>query len=64
MKVLKNLLKNNQSNLLSSLGRDGILTVETLENCKEFIRSAMYGGKPQENYIETRIRIYKRLKTK
>ena len=64
VKVLKKPLKNNQSNLLSSLGRDGILTVETLEKCKEFIRSVMYGGKPQENYIETRIIIYKGLKTK
>ena len=46
VKVLKKLLKNNQSNFLSSLGRDGILTVPTLD------------------YIETRIRIYKGLKTK
>ena len=35
-----------------------------MKSAQEFIRSAVYAGKSPENYVDTRVRIYKNLKIK
>ena len=35
-----------------------------MKSSQEFIRSAVYAGKSPENYVDTRVRIYKNLKIK
>ena len=34
------------------------LSEDGLNNCKEFIRTVMYRGRPNETYLQTRIRLY------
>ena len=35
-----------------------------MKSAKEFIRSVIYAGESSENYVDTRVRIYKNLKRK
>ena len=35
-----------------------------MKSAKEFIRSVVYAGESSENYVDTRVRIYKNLKRK
>ena len=35
-----------------------------MQSAKEFIRSVVYAGESSENYVDTRVRIYKNLKRK
>ena len=51
-------------NLLDALGKEKELTFEDLGNIKMFIRSVIYFGKDGEDYVDTRIRLYKSLKNK
>ena len=46
-------------NLLDALGKEKELTFEDLRNIKMFIRSVIYFGKDGEDYVDTRIRLYK-----
>ena len=37
---------------------------EVIEKSKEFIKTVMYNGKVNEDYVSTRVRLYDYLKTK
>jgi hypothetical protein len=57
---MKNLLNNSDSvQLITTLGRDPIITNEGIEDCKRFIQTIIYNGRITENYVDTRIRLYK-----
>eukprot|EP00795_Rhopilema_esculentum_P017038 gene17038-biopygen919 len=50
--------------LLESHGQGRKLAEDGLNNVREFVRSVIYSGKDNEDYVETRIHLYKRLKNK
>ena len=65
VKILQKLLKGpDKLNLLTSLGQERKLGLVDVEKVKEFIHATVYNGKKGETYVETRIRIYKDMKTK
>ena len=65
MKTFEKILSNQTKlKLIKELGKKGKLTDNHMQSAKEFIRSVVYGGEPSENYVDTRVRIYKNLKRK
>ena len=54
----KKALDNGKLELISGLGSTVTLSEECLQSCKEFIRTVLYRGKPNENYVQTRMRLY------
>ena len=56
--------KCSKLELLDSLGRKEELDEDDFVYIKEFIRTVLYSGKPDEDYIGTRVRIYENLKVK
>ena len=50
--------------LIESFGQNQSLGSENIDNVKEFIRTVVYSGKVDETYVETRIRLYKEMKSK
>ena len=51
-------------NLLASLGQEQKLNDADFDNIRELIRSIIYARKDDEDYVGTRIRLYKSLKNK
>ncbi|MAG85790.1 MAG: hypothetical protein CMB97_00015 [Flavobacteriaceae bacterium] len=65
VKVFKKLLNDPaKCKLLRYLGLDSDLKSDDINNLKEFIRTVIYNGKDNETYVETRIRLYKEMKSK
>ena len=65
MKTFEKILSNQTKlKLIKELGNKGKLPDNHMQSAKEFIRSAVYAGEPSENYVDTRVRIYKNLKRK
>ena len=65
IKVIKKLLKAKESaDLIRNLGLTMEVTGDLYESGKEFIRTMLYAGKPNETYIATRIRLYQDIKVK
>ena len=54
----KRSLEKGKLHLLKLLGAGMELSEDGLNNCKEFIRTVMYRGRPNETYLQTRIRLY------
>ena len=64
-RVFKKLQKSiTKIRLLEALGRKVYLDEDDFVNIKEFIRTVLYSGKIDEDYIDTRIRLYENLKVK
>ena len=64
-RVFKKLLKQVLNvQLLDPLGKKRYLDDNDFDNIKEFIRTVLYAGKNNEDYIDTRIRLHTNLKTK
>lgn len=65
VKTLKKIKKNpSRLQLINAIGREETLSESEVEKIKEFIRTTMYNGKSAESYLETRVRLYKSMKTK
>ena len=65
MKTFEKILSNQTKlKLIKELGKKGKLPGNHMQSAKEFIRSVVYAGEPSENYVDTRVRIYKNLKRK
>ena len=63
--TIKKIIKNvNFCKLIENLGKEKKLTADVLDSAKKFIQVCLYRGKLTENYVETRIRLYNRMKTK
>eukprot|EP00112_Aurelia_sp_Birch-Aquarium-sp1_P004164 Seg1472.14 transcript_id=Seg1472.14/GoldUCD/mRNA.D3Y31 product="hypothetical protein" protein_id=Seg1472.14/GoldUCD/D3Y31 len=64
-KVMKKITRSKQQcALIQDIGRNESLSQRVMADTKTFVQTVMYSGKPQEGYVETRIRIYQNLKTK
>eukprot|EP00794_Sanderia_malayensis_P017944 gene17944-biopygen12930 len=50
--------------MLKSLGQDRNLDDQSVEEVKEFIRKIVYNGAAEETYVQTRINIYRNMKSK
>ena len=65
IKVLKKIMKDNSKlKWLDSLGESEVLSPEGLSAVTMFIQKVLYNGKENESLVETRIRLYKSMKTK
>ncbi|XP_065053639.1 uncharacterized protein LOC135682604 [Rhopilema esculentum] len=65
VKIIKKLLSSpSNCQILESFGQDQSLESEKIDNVKEFIRTVVYSGKVGESYVETRIQLYKEMKSK
>jgi len=65
IKVWKKLLKSPAKiNLINSLGLTKDLSINDEQNCQKFIQTVMYNGTEEEEYIATRVRLYKKQSTK
>lgn len=54
----KKAINNGHLDLLAGLGQELILSRENIDKCKEFIRSVIYQGNPNESYVQTRMNLY------
>ena len=59
-------IPSNQTKLklIKELGKKDKLSNNHTKSAKEFIHSVVYAGESSENYVDTRVRIYKNLKRK
>ena len=57
-------INSHKAVMLKTLGQNEVLHEEDIEGVKEFIRTVLYTGKENENYVDTRIRLYENLKRK
>ena len=65
IKVWKKLLKSPAKiNLINSLGLTKDLSINGEQNCQKFMQTVMYNGTEEEEYIGTRVRLYKKQSTK
>ena len=65
VKLLKTVIKSPQYlALVSSLGKEKVVSDSNIENVQKFVQMAMYSGKDKESYVETRVRMYCRMKIK
>ncbi len=65
LRIFKKVLADKTKlGLLESLEQDRKLTEDGINNVREIVRSVIYSGKDNEDYVETRIRLYKSLKSK
>ena len=66
--ILKNFSKalNDRGpvRFLQALSTKPVLTHESCAELQEFVRRVIYSGKKGETYVETRIRIYEKMKNK
>ena len=46
------------SSLLEKLGAEDILSEEVIQNCIEFVKVVVYGGKRNETLVDTKVRMY------
>jgi hypothetical protein len=58
------LRKPEKIRLLSNVGKNKEVDQETIENTKEFIRTVFYPGTKNENYVQTKVLLYKTRKIK
>lgn len=63
VKPLKKMITQSKANLLSPLGQRR-LSKQDAEEILSFMQTIMYPGKPDEEFVDTRIRMYEQLKTK
>ena len=54
----KRAVEKGKLHLLKLLGAGMELSEDGLNNCKTFIRTVVYRGRPNETYLQTRIRLY------
>ena len=56
----KRAVDREKMNLIAKIGEREIISPETMDDCKEFVRTrtVIYNGKPTKTYVETRIRFY------
>ena len=65
IKVLKKLKKQQNSlHLLRSVGQTDTLSDQDIIDATKFVQTVLYSGKESETLVETRIRLYKAMKTK
>ena len=65
IRVFKKLLSDKEKyKLIQPLGQKKILDEISVESVKEFVRTVVYSGIHGENYVDTRVRLYKNLKSK
>ena len=65
VKILKKLLMDeSKCELIENLGASKTLNEDSLEDVKQFIQMNVYSGKENETYVQTRIRLYQKLKEK
>ena len=58
------MMNPDKAELLKPLGQNADIQEEDVERIKEFIRTVLYGGKENETYVGTHIRLYQNLKQK
>ena len=64
-KLLKKVMKNQDSlDHLSSLGESKELDLQSIKDIMVFVQTVMYSGRRDESYVDTRVRLYKAMKTK
>eukprot|EP00794_Sanderia_malayensis_P017904 gene17904-19682_t len=62
---MKKLLKDKTScELIQGLGSEEKVADATFHDVERFVQTIMYSGMAKESYLQTRIRLYQRLKTK
>lgn len=54
----KRAIDTGKINLVAMLGESKKISEECINECKEFIRTVFYKGKPGESYLQTRMRLY------
>ena len=65
IKVLKKCMKQiKQLDLLSGFGESSVINHEIIQNVSKFIQTVCYSGFKDENLVETRVRLYRKMKTK
>lgn len=65
IKALKQIMKNPELiHLISEIGNENGVSQENLENARTFVQMVMYSGKYDESYVDTRVRLYKKMKQK
>eukprot|EP00794_Sanderia_malayensis_P021307 gene21307-biopygen16343 len=65
VKILKKIMKHQDSlDLLRSLGGSKELSMQSIKDVMVFVQTVMYSGRKDESYVDTRVRLYKAMKTK
>ena len=65
VKVMKRVMENPELlDLIRNIGVERSLTQETISDGIEFVRRVIYKGRAKEDYITTRLRLYKASKSK
>ena len=65
VKTFKKILSNQTKlKLIKELDKKDKLSDNYMKSAKEFIRSVVYAGESLENYVDTRVRIYRNLRRK
>ena len=65
IKVLKKCIDNpDKLQELASLGIEKTITAKTISSVQRFIQFMCYSGKDDEDLVETRVRLYKKMKVK
>ncbi|CAM1319293.1 Uncharacterised protein r2_g2746 [Pycnogonum litorale] len=65
VKLLKTVVKiPRYLALLDSLGKEKVASDSDIEDVQKFVQMAMYSGKEKESYVETRVRLYHKMKVK
>eukprot|EP00795_Rhopilema_esculentum_P011083 gene11083-biopygen13452 len=65
VKLLKKVMKNQGSlDLLSSLVESKELDLQSIKDIIVFVQTVMYSGRRDESYVDTRVLLYKDMKTK
>ena len=54
----KKAVKSGSLSLLAGLGEDVNISAEDIAACKEFVRTVMYQGEPEDSYLQTRMNLY------
>ena len=65
VKLLKTVIKSPRYlALLDSLGKEKVASDSDIEDVQKFVQTVMYSGKDKESYVETRVRLYHKMKVK
>ena len=65
VKILKKKMKHQDSlHLSSSLGESKELSMQSIKDVMVFVQTAMYSGRKDESYADTRVSLYKSMKMK
>ena len=63
--VMRKIFKDPSSvNLIEGLGKEKVLSLSDLIKCQDFVQLIMYSGTQKEEYVGTRIRLYKKQEKK